>query len=170
MEDERLALYPVEAEDVEQLRDIVNDPAIRIPVMNRRPYSLADEEDWFEEQRTDDDQVNFAVYHTGDGQLIGNVGLEMTDTASRVASIGYFIDTDYHSEGYGTEAVQMLVEYVFNELNMHRLWARVQAGNDKSIGLLEKLGFEQEAELREHGYVDGAYRDILIMGLLRDEY
>lgn len=164
---EQVELYAVEEADLPRLRDLVNTAKIRIPTDFGRPKNLQDEQDWFEGVSGDEDHINLVIVH--DDRVIGTIGIELTDPDSRTAEIGYFLDPDVHSQGLGTESAELAIEYAFDELNVRKLWARVFAFNDKSSGLLEKLGFEQEGCLREHKYADGEYHDALLYGLLREE-
>ena len=71
--------------------------------------------------------------------------------------------------GLGTEAVRRVLEYGFDELGLHRVSLRVLAGNIRAIRCYEKCGFQVEGRERETVFLDGAWRDDLIMGLLSRE-
>lgn len=165
---ENVGLYAVEEDDLPRLRDLVNTAEVRVPTDFGRPKNLQDEQEWFEAVSEDDAQVQFAIVH--DERVIGMFGIEFTDPDSRTARIGYFLDPDVHSQGLGTEAAELAIDYAFDELNARKLWARVFTFNEKSIGLLEKLGFTEEGRLRDHTYKNGEYQDAFIYGLLRDEW
>ncbi|MDY6778371.1 MAG: GNAT family protein [Candidatus Nanohaloarchaea archaeon] len=169
LQTDSLDLLPIERDDLERLRDILNHPEVRVPVNNHEPLNMADEEDWFEQER-DKDDIHLVLHHREDSEVIGLIGLEVIDQRSRVAETGFFIHPDYHSRGLGSEALSTVLDYGFSELNLHRIYANVLDFNDKSAGLLEKHGFSMEGTLREHAYVDGEYRDTLKYGLLRSEW
>ncbi len=167
---EKIDLYPVEEEDLERLRNIVNNPEVRIPLGYRKPFNMPDEHDWYKEKKEDDSKIPLVIYHKEDQKIIGVLELDITDIKSRVAEIGFHIDVNYHSNCIGTEFAKLAVEYGFNELNLHKIWARVYEFNDKSLGLLKKIGFKQEGTLREHAYMKGEYVDKTRLGLLREEW
>ena len=73
-------------------------------------------------------------------------------------------------KGYGTEALKILLEYAFLELNLHRVSLRVFSLNEKAIHIYNKLGFMKEGVIRESLYRDGKWHDIIIMGVLKREY
>ena len=68
------------------------------------------------------------------------------------------------------EAVQRIVRFCFEDLDMHRLGADVTEGNAASAGLLLKVGFQREGAFREKDYLGGRFRDLWLFGLLRSEY
>ncbi len=105
-----------------------------------------------------------------DGSLIGEVALKSIRWYNRKAEISILIFDDYQGRGYGKPALQMMLDYVFNTMNFHRLEAEVMAFNKKGKELFEKAGFIQEGSLREAKYFNGRYYDILRYGLLRKEY
>ncbi len=163
-------LYPVEKEDLGRLRNIVNHPDVRIPLGYRKPFNMGDEEEWYQQKLNDDTRVPLTIYHKSDERIIGNIELKIRDVKSRVAEIGFHIDKRYHSNSIGTEFTKLALEYGFKQLNLHKIWARVYEFNEKSLGLLKKLGFQQEGELREQAYMKGKYVDKIRLGLLKKEW
>jgi ribosomal-protein-alanine N-acetyltransferase len=73
-------------------------------------------------------------------------------------------------EGYGKEAVALVVEYVFRTFDIHGIGAAAYDFNAAFCGLLESLGFTKEGREREARFIDGEYRDAVQHGLLRREW
>ena len=71
--------------------------------------------------------------------------------------------------GYGTDAVRTLVAWGFSTLNLNRVFLRVYADNPRGIRCYEKVGFQLEGRLRQDNFHDGAYRDTLVMAVLREK-
>jgi RimJ/RimL family protein N-acetyltransferase len=101
---------------------------------------------------------------------VGAVIFISVDESAGTASLAYWILPEFQGEGFGSEAVDLLLEYGFDELRLHRVQAHSLATNEGSIGLLESLGFEPEGRSRERQYLDGEYVDVLRYGLLEDEW
>ena len=102
---------------------------------------------------------------------IGIMSLVKIDSKNRNAECIIDIgDKGYWGKGYGTEALNILLEYAFLELNLHRISLRVFSFNDKAIRLYDKLGFYKEGIMRESIYRNGKWHDIIIMGILKSEY
>lgn len=105
------------------------------------------------------------------GQPIGIMSLVGIDFKNRNAECIIDIgDKNYWGRGYGSEAMKLLLDYVFLELNLHRVSLRVFSFNHKAIKLYEKIGFVHEGSSRQSLYRNGAWHDIVHMGLLQSEY
>ncbi|KNF09030.1 acetyltransferase, ribosomal protein N-acetylase [Gottschalkia purinilytica] len=79
-------------------------------------------------------------------------------------------EKDYWGKGYGTEALKLLLDYAFLEMNLHRVSLRVFSFNNNAIKLYEKLGFKYEGSSRQSLFREGTWHDIIHMGILQDEY
>jgi len=84
--------------------------------------------------------------------------------------IGYWIVDEERGQGHATETVDLLAEWAFHDRQLHRLQARVFAGNEASMRVLEKAGFEREGTLREAYRVEGEFVDAALFGLLAREW
>lgn len=116
------------------------------------------------------DECVFAVY-TLEGKCIGIADYRDVDAVTHKAVIGLTIgDKEYWGKGFGTDAVQTLVKYLFLNLNMRKIQLDTWSGNKRAIRSYEKCGFQVEGVLREDVYVNGEYYDTVIMGLLREEW
>src|SRR5262249_23759045 len=79
-------------------------------------------------------------------------------------------DKAYWNRGYGTEALRLLLRHGFHTLNLNRVALRVYGNNARAIHAYEKAGFAHEGQLRQAIYKEGAYRDVLLMSVLREEW
>lgn len=74
------------------------------------------------------------------------------------------------SKGYGTEAVKILQEFVFNQMNLNRIQLELHDFNERAYRCYLKCGFKEEGRLRKRHYINGSYGDTIIMGILKNEY
>ncbi|MFB6086683.1 MAG: GNAT family N-acetyltransferase [Halodesulfurarchaeum sp.] len=155
---EDVDLRTIERDDLEFLQRAINDPAVRENLTIRHPINLEQEEAWFEEQVTSEEQVNLLV--VGEDGPAGTIGLGPVDDANGVAELGIWLRKTDWGKGYGTEASELLVTHAFEQLRLHRVEARVFEGNEASCNLWESLGFDHEAVHREAAYLNGEYRDV----------
>lgn len=102
------------------------------------------------------------------GELIGDCGF--CPSEDEQAEIGYTIAPRHQGQGYGTEAVRGLVDYLFKELGLHRIVARVDPGNVGSIKLLKKLRFRQEGYLSQSTKIRGEWKDDVLFAILKEEW
>ena len=166
----RIRLRAIERSDIPTFVRWFNDPEVRQYLQMYMPMSQAQEERWFEAQLEDRSGQIFGI-ETLDGTLIGNIGLQDIDWKDRRAVLGIVIgDKEYWNSGYGTEAITTLLRFSFKQMNLHRIWLRVYAYNQRAIRCYEKCGFKLEGCLRQARFHDGEYYDELIMGVLRDEF
>ncbi|EQB3102378.1 GNAT family N-acetyltransferase [Clostridium botulinum] len=73
-------------------------------------------------------------------------------------------------KGIGTAAISLILEFEFNELNLHRIYLQVFSFNKRGIKFYEKMGFIHEGELCQALYCNGSWHDIVIMSILKNEY
>ncbi len=148
----------------------INDPETRRFMAMRYPLSQAEEEKWWQSRAEGDGDHIFAV-ETLDGTYIGNIGLHSIERENRRAMLGIIVgEKSYWGQGYGTDAIQAMLRWAFEYLNLHRVYLTVYAYNKRAIRSYEKCGFRHEGTMRQARYTDGQYFDELMMGILRDEF
>lgn len=102
---------------------------------------------------------------------IGFVQLSNIDWISRNAYFGIAIcDTSIKSKGYGKRTSKLVLDYAFNELNIHKISLEISSFNTNVLELYEALGFKKEGIMREHYYWENEYHDVHLYGLLKKEY
>ncbi len=167
---QKTILRAIEREDLPTFVRWFNDPELRQYLTMYMPMSLAEEEKWFERQLEDQDGRIFAI-ETEDGVHIGNCGLHDFDWKNSKAELGIAIgEKEYWSQGYGSDAVRTLVGFAFGEMNLHRVQLEVYDLNPRALRCYEKCGFQVEGRRREALFRNGSYHDILIMGILREDF
>lgn len=172
---ERVTLRTTEREDVPFLQRSFTNPGLRYPLGN----PTVKNQDGVEERFEDESSTNLLVCLDGedagpgqpDDEDVTRIGsVSVTDVPWSRTEIGYWLVPECHGEGYGTEAVALLVEYTFRTSGTRSIEAMAYDFNEASRGLLESLGFSQEGRKRKANFVDGEYRDAVIYGILREEW
>ena len=102
-------------------------------------------------------------------RLIGGCAIAVSDPESRRGWIGYCLNRSCWKQGFATEAAKTLVEFGFDDLNLHRIVATCDAENTASSRVLEKIGMKREGLLREEKWLKGRWRDSLVYAVLEDE-
>jgi ribosomal-protein-serine acetyltransferase len=105
-----------------------------------------------------------------DGEIAGGVGFHRVDWVNRSTSIGYWLAADAQGRGLMTAAVAALLDYAFFEWDLHRVIIEVVIGNERSRAIPERLGFRQEAILREAKLVHGGHEDTWLYAMLAPEW
>jgi RimJ/RimL family protein N-acetyltransferase len=136
---------------------------------NRIPRNLDNEEKFFEKQICDEETVNLLI--TKGNERLGLISLTPEGhSAEKIAQVGIWLYPEHHRNGYGTEAVRLITDYGFKQLNYHKVYARAHQGNKASQSIWEKLGFEKEGEFRDHTFTQGEYKDVVYYGVLEGEW
>jgi RimJ/RimL family protein N-acetyltransferase len=173
--DERVTLRTVEQEDVSFLQRAGATPEIRYPlgnpVMNREQYDIADETGTDRLLVCIDDDAGPGAPEEGDLHDLRRIGaVTVADADYKRPELGYWLVPAVHGDGYGTEAVSLVVEYVFRAYDAPAIGAEAFDFNNASRGLLESLGFAEEGRRRKFMFVDGEHSDMVQYGLLRGEW
>jgi RimJ/RimL family protein N-acetyltransferase len=114
---------------------------------------------------------NYAIIDCETDKLIGTVGLMDMDTTDRSAEIGIFIgNKDFLSKGYGTEAINLLLDYSFNVLNFKNIMLKVFSYNKRAVSCYQKCGFKIIGKRRKAHFYAGKYHDIIYMDMLSSEF
>lgn len=109
------------------------------------------------------------VLKDGD-RFIGDMFLGVSDREARQAEIGYSFNPEFHGKGYASEAVSGLLKLGFESFGLHRIFARCDARNDRSVKLAERLGMRREAHFREHAIFKGNWDEEFVYAILEDEW
>lgn len=169
LEKDEVVLRPIEKKDSEFLRELVQHPDVRNTIGKApRPVNRNQEEDFIEAARSDEDTVKFLIEYRG--EKAGEISLGGLEKDFRKSAFGISIHPEYHGEGVGTTAVQLLVKYAFETLNRHKLRGGYVEGNKASRRIQEKAGLQEEGRERHYKYVDGEWKDVIWMSILEDEY
>lgn len=106
---------------------------------------------------------------THDDKPIGLIGLKSICMRSRRAELWIYIgELDCHNKGFGRDAISLLCQYAFEQKNLHRIWLELDASYAAAIKCYENCGFMTEGILRDGYFRHGAYRNTMIMGLIRN--
>jgi ribosomal-protein-alanine N-acetyltransferase len=167
-DDGEVTLRPREEEDHEFVRDVTNRPEVRQLLRNTEPKNVETIADTFEERTGDDSGMGFCI--CAPDEPVGHIGLWRIDHINGSAWMGAWIDPDHHGEGYAPRGTALVIDYAFEELDLHRLNTGVFEPNRPSQRVMEKLGFVREGVERESIYIEGAHYDTYNYGLLRHEW
>jgi RimJ/RimL family protein N-acetyltransferase len=160
-----------EVDDLERYQQWLNDAEVTQYVMMRYPISVTQERRYLEDAGPTDFYSALFSIDTREGKHIGWCGLHNGSPEDRSASLGIAIgEKAYWNGGYGTDAMRVLCRFGFEQMNLVRIELQVFADNPRAQRVYEKIGFKVEGCRREADYRYGRYRDIVIMGLLREEF
>ncbi len=115
-------------------------------------------------------RIDFAVVEKGTDSFVGLIGAKDVNYLHQRCLFGIILKREFWGRKYAKEAMTVFLHYLFEQINLQRIHLEVLEGNKKAIALYEKSGFQREGVLRKHCFQDGSFQDIIIMGLLREEF
>jgi diamine N-acetyltransferase len=164
-----VTLAPLEMEDIPLIVDWKNDRKLTHMMNSYIPITLMQEEALYSLEQEDYKTCRFLIEAEEDAA--GYCGLAAIDRVSRRAELFIAIaEPDMQGKGYGKEALDLLIEFAFNDHNLNRLYLTCFTDNETAINLYKKSNFTIEGTLRNHTFCNGNYKDMLIMALLRSEW
>jgi RimJ/RimL family protein N-acetyltransferase len=170
-----ILLRPMRRSDISYFLKWFNDPEVIQYLTMYLPMTEMAEEKYIEElgttrARTDAPFV-IEIIEGDSTKPIGTIGLHGINNKDHSASFGIAIgEKDYWSKGYGTEAARLLIDYGFEQLNLHRISSAAFAFNERSIRLHKRVGFKEEGRQREAVFKNGKFHDHVVFGILREEW
>lgn len=128
---------------------------------------------WLEKE-LEEQSVNqhwFSIRKLDDDQLLGDIDLYVHNWSARGAFVGLGIgEREFWGRGYGTDVMRVILRYAFTEVNLKRVMLTVFEYNPRAIRSYEKSGFRHEGRIRGALNKEGRRWDLLMMGILREEW
>lgn len=169
----KVYLSPVNLEDVEIFTKWMNDFEVTDYVgTSHASMSARKEKEYIEENmQGKEDTVAFSIIKLEKDELIGNISLEKINGVNRTATLGILIgEAENRSKGYGTEAIQLVLDYGFRYLNLNNVFLELLDGNERALKCYEKCGFHEIGKRRKSKFINGNYYDTIYMDILAEEF
>jgi ribosomal-protein-serine acetyltransferase len=167
-----LGIRPLRADDAAELYALIEaNPDLEEWMPWAEQQDLAATERFLaaaEKQQREDNGFQAAI--APEGTIVGVVGFHSIDRMNRKTSLGYWLAAHSRGRGVMTEAVGALLDHAFGEWKLHRVEVHCAPENHRSRAIPERLGFREEARLRETERVGGRYLDSVVYGLLESEW
>lgn len=113
---------------------------------------------------------HLAIADAGTLSYLGQVSLQGVDRFTLQGELAVIVSPAHWGKGIATEAIGLMLKYAFHSLNLNRVWLKVFAEHTAAVNLYRKCGFVQEGVLRQDAYLEGRYRDTIIMSVLREDF
>ena len=169
LETERLVLRQIRASDANALFAFFSDEE----VSSKRHRSVEESQAFIQQLQKwyqAHENVEWGITRKGDDLLIGTCGFYAFDEGFHRADIGYELLKACWRQGIMSEALTAILTFAFTTMGLHRIEAVVDKGNERSQGILRKLGFVHEGTLRQHQFIGNRFRDEYHFGLLKSEW
>jgi diamine N-acetyltransferase len=167
-------LRALEPEDLDFVHKVENDESIWEISNTQTPYSKFLVKRYLENAHQDifeAKQLRLAICTAGSFRAVGLVDLFEYDPKNNRAGVGIMIKSDADRNlGIGTEALELLIKYSFSHLNLHQLFANIDAKNEASLALFAKFGFQKIGIKKDWNLVRGQYKDEALFQLINHQY
>lgn len=118
-----------------------------------------------------DRSLRMYIFLGTENTVIGHVSFGgFMRRAAQFCYLGYGLAKLWEGQGYMTEALRVSIQYVFEELNMHRIMANYMPNNSRSAAVLQRLGFEREGFARQYLCLDGRWEDHILTSLINEDW
>ena len=164
----KIRLRAIKEKDIWLLHKWINDPEIIKYTNSYRPIDEIEQNEWFNSIYKNKQQHVFGIELIESERLIGTCGLYDIDFISHKAELRLKIgDKQEWGKGYGKAASKLLVDFGFRDINLHRIWLKVFGDNKAAIKIYKDAGFIMEGEMKDDMFIQGQYKDVVIMGLIK---
>ena len=161
---------PIEEADLERLRELRNDMSTLLQLGTVDMASADEQVEWWKSLATRTTERRFSLVEVASGQVIGMLRVQHIDSVNAHCEIGLDILPDLRGRGLGTASYRMALEYLFLHYNMHLVYLRVAAFNERARALYDRLGFVETGRFPEYLYRQGRYWDYILMAMTKDQY
>lgn len=166
-----MRLLPVEVDHIELIRTWRNSPQVNEGMIWREPITPEMQQTWYKKISKDANAAYFIIEEQAGGTPVGVVDIKKIDQRHRNAEWGIFMGESAHrGQGFATEAACLLLHHAFKQLKLHKVKATLLADNTASIRFHKSLGFKLEAHLRQEASIDDQFHDVLLGGLLKQDF
>jgi RimJ/RimL family protein N-acetyltransferase len=164
LEGKLVNLKPVEKEDLALITEWANNPDFMGEFEPISQESRAETEKYFEKLLP---EKRWFIIEKKDGSRIGFIIHFPEDS---LMTLGYVLAPKERNKGYCTEAVKLMVDYLFLSKDLVRIQAKTRQENKASQKVLEKAGFKREGTVRQSMFIRGEWRDLFLYSILREEW
>ena len=163
----KVILRPLEREDLSFIHNLNNERQT-MAFWFEEPYESLDElVKLYDKHIHEDNERRFVI--DVDGKFAGVIELIEINFIHRTTEIQIIIKQDFRGLGLSKTAILLGLDYAFNILNLHKVYAYVDIRNTLSLNICKDIGFIQEGVLRQHFFAEGMYRDSIFIGILKNE-
>jgi RimJ/RimL family protein N-acetyltransferase len=172
IETPRLRLRPLEFSDFDRIVEFMGQRAVTdFLLFFTHPIIPEQVREWLKNviEAKPEQCAYWGIIEKSQDKLIGILSLTM-DPYNHKTEIGYWMDSDHWNNGYMTEAAWRAIEYIFEDLKLHRIDLTHMLANARSQRVAQKLGFQLEGCWREGHFKSGSYKDVKIYGMLEVDF
>lgn len=162
-------LLPLHNDDIDFMLGLANDQEITFwEAKNEFPISEDKQREWFKNNLNSG--LRFIIYDNETNKRVGYFSFKMTNEVSKTGKIALKFIKDSRGKNFGTDTLKLMMSFLFNKMNMHRLFTTIVSYNKSSLKLFEKCGWQIEGNERQSIFMNKSFHDNYSISILQDEY
>jgi [ribosomal protein S5]-alanine N-acetyltransferase len=173
LETNRLVLRMIEKSDAQSVIKYMSDKDV-MEHYGLEPFQTLEdalgEISWYQSIFNENTGIRWGITLKGENEVIGSCGFLNLVAQHQRTDIGFELSKDYWGKGIASEALEAVIKYGFEKMNMHRIQALIEPPNIRSQKLVEKHGFHREGLLRKYEYTCGKFDDLYMYSLLKEDF
>lgn len=177
----KVTLDAIEYQDLEWMRYQRNDPGLRQYFREFKDISEVRQKEWFEQDGSNMNHkhIYFKIMETHfrspsdkweKNSIVGVCGLTNIDWVTKRSELSVYVSKENQGKGYAKEALTLMYDYAFNDLNMHNIFAEVYDNNPAVEFYKKALGMKEDGVLRHTYFSNGKYGNSIMLSLLNSEW
>lgn len=165
-------LKQMEPHHFERFAEIENENSTLLLANDDIPFPLTAEDhtNFFKTISGKKEEFMFGIFEKKSNELIGSCGVFAINWKNSTCFVGISIGNEWHNKGFGTDAMNTLISFIFNYIHIHKIKLQVFSFNANAIRSYEKCYFSKEGTLRNEIFRFGSFHDVHVFGLLREEW
>ncbi|MBK6770891.1 MAG: GNAT family protein [Ignavibacteria bacterium] len=167
---ENIGFRSVERDDIEIIRKEHNDESVLLMLRDPRIITELQQIQWWESISKNRNNTVYCIFHETPENVIGVWKLQDLDDTNRCTEMGMDIFKNYRGKGFGLKSFKMIFKYIFENLNVHTIYAKVGAYNETSLVAAQKAGYKISGKIPESLFRKGMYWDNILLSITFDEY
>ena len=167
---ENIGFRSVERQDIEIIRQEHNDESVLLMLRDPRIITELQQIQWWESISKNRNNTVYCIFHETPENVIGVWKLQDLDDTNRCTEMGMDIFKNYRGKGFGLKSFKMIFKYIFENLNIHTIYAKVGAYNETSLVAAQKAGYKISGKIPESLFRKGVYWDNILLSITFDEY
>ncbi len=167
---ENIGFRSVERQDIEIIRQEHNDESVLLMLRDPRIITELQQIQWWESISKNRNNTVYCIFHETPENVIGVWKLQDLDDTNRCTEMGMDIFKNYRGKGFGLKSFKMIFKYIFENLNVHTIYAKVGAYNETSLVAAQKAGYKISGKIPESLFRKGVYWDNILLSITFDEY
>jgi len=167
----KIVLVPIGKEHLDQTRSWANNQNLHEKILRTYPVSEDEQDKWYADIVSNSERLVFAIVNDENNNHVGNTGLYNINLLYGHAEFWILIGEEkFQGIGIGKTVLLLMLKYAFGNLKLNKIYLHVGDDNIEAIKLYKKHGFIKDGMLRHHFFINGEYKNIFIMSILRDNY